>query len=336
MLYRIFNRIYNRIADFPASLAGRITLAAGLCAASVCLILFNSFVITEEKTYSADSAISLGVTVENFTADFRDEHYVLREVEDTPDVGTGALYFPVTVIDLGESITYLCAGETVSDFLTRTGYILLAGDTVTPALDSTLARGDIIRIRRVRTETVTVSEAIPFDTHYIHDKNLASGDTSVITTGINGQKKCTYSIVYENGKEVSRTLLSSTVTRKATTAVIRRGSTEEGGYITLSNGTVRRYTKIMRVQATAYNAANTVNITAVGTTPKWGTVAVDRRVIPLGTEIFVTSIDGSWSYGVGLCEDTGVIGNRVDLYMNSLEECYQFGRRDVYVYILAD
>ena len=225
---------------------------------------------------------------------------------------------------------------TVADALNKAEVSIGNLDRVSYKVKTPIKEGMLIKVDRVAYEEYTVNEVIPFDVNYINDKNLASGDTSVITAGINGQKKCTYSIVYENGKEVGRTLLSSTVTRKATTAVIRRGSAEEGGYITLADGTVRRYTKVMRIQATAYNSANTSNITASGTAPKWGTVAVDRRVIPLGTEIFVTSLNGAWSYGVGLCEDTGVIGQRVDLYMNSLEECYQFGRRDVYVYILAD
>ncbi len=334
----MLNRIISRVTEFPSTLAGRITLTAALAAASLSLILVNSHLAGVEKTYTAESdVLSAGITVENFAADFSDDHYVLRDTgEAAANDGVSAVYFPVTVVDLGDSITYLCADETVAELLARTGYTLEEGDTVAPALDTPLSRGNIVRIHRVRTVTVTVNEVIPFDVNYINDKNLASGDTSVITAGINGQKKCTYSIVYENGKEVGRTLLSSTVTRKATAAVIRRGSTEEGGYITLADGTVRRYTKVMRLQATAYNSANTSNITASGTEPKWGTVAVDRRVIPLGTEIFVTSLNGVWSYGVGLCEDTGVIGQRVDLYMNSLEECYQFGRRDVYVYILAD
>ena len=61
-----------------------------------------------------------------------------------------------------------------------------------------------------------------------------------------------------------------------------------------------------------------------------GTCAVDRRVIPLGTMLY---IDG---YGFARANDTGgnIIGNTVDLCMDSVGMCYSWGVRYVDVYIL--
>ncbi|MBU5590481.1 hypothetical protein KQI89_01760 [Clostridium sp. MSJ-4] len=61
------------------------------------------------------------------------------------------------------------------------------------------------------------------------------------------------------------------------------------------------------------------------------TVAVDPSVIPLGSKLY---IDG---YGYAIAADTGsLIKNlRIDLYMNSREECYNFGRRNVTVSLIA-
>jgi len=61
------------------------------------------------------------------------------------------------------------------------------------------------------------------------------------------------------------------------------------------------------------------------------TVAVDPSVIPLGSKLY---IDG---YGYAIAADTGsAIKNlKIDLYMNSLAECYTFGRRKVSVSLLA-
>jgi 3D (Asp-Asp-Asp) domain-containing protein len=77
-------------------------------------------------------------------------------------------------------------------------------------------------------------------------------------------------------------------------------------------------------------------ITATGTYAKLGTVAVDPRVIPLGTKMYIVSTDGSVVYGYCTAEDTGgaIKGNKVDLFYNTTAECMQFGRRSVYVYIL--
>jgi len=38
--------------------------------------------------------------------------------------------------------------------------------------------------------------------------------------------------------------------------------------------------------------------------------------------------------GFAIAEDTGVRGNSIDLYYDTLDECIQFGRRDCTVYIL--
>lgn len=328
----MITRIMTRISDFCTSHLGRAILSSALVLLSLALVLLMALG-SDRPTVTIDD-LSLSIRVENFSAGKTDTHYVLRDFQNT-EGSTHALYDPVTVVCDGESRSHLIGNETVGELLARTGYVLGEKDYVIPAADTALSLGDVVRIIRVSTKTVTVQEAVSYTTVFVDDPSAPQGSSSVLTPGIDGQQECTYSITYENGKEVSRTLLSSKTLSKPAKAVISRG-TGEGGYITLPDGTVRRYTKIMRLEATAYNSANTPNITAIGTIPKWGTVAIDRRVIPLMSEVFVTSLDGEWSYGVGLCEDTGVIGQRIDLYMNSLKECFTFGRRDVYVYILAD
>ena len=65
-------------------------------------------------------------------------------------------------------------------------------------------------------------------------------------------------------------------------------------------------------------------------------MAVDPKVIPLGTKMYIVSADGEYLYGYCVAEDTGgaIQGNIVDLFFNTYEECIQFGRRDVLIYIL--
>ena len=81
------------------------------------------------------------------------------------------------------------------------------------------------------------------------------------------------------------------------------------------------------LEATAYTW--TGYRTATGTWPSRGTVAVDPEVIPLGTRLYIEG------YGEAIAADTGgdIKGNRVDLYMESEDECWQFGRRPVEVVI---
>jgi 3D (Asp-Asp-Asp) domain-containing protein/peptidoglycan hydrolase CwlO-like protein len=86
--------------------------------------------------------------------------------------------------------------------------------------------------------------------------------------------------------------------------------------------------------STAYYAGgggiNGDGITATGLRATYGIAAVDPKVIPLGTKLFVPG------YGPVLAADTGgwIKGNRIDLVFNSLEECYRWGKRSIKVYIV--
>jgi 3D (Asp-Asp-Asp) domain-containing protein len=82
--------------------------------------------------------------------------------------------------------------------------------------------------------------------------------------------------------------------------------------------------------ATAYT--HTGYRTATGTWPSRGTIAVDPRVIPLGTRLYV---DG---YGEGVAVDTGgfIKGARIDVFMETKDEALSWGRRQVEVKIIKD
>ncbi|MDT8717150.1 hypothetical protein IAI10_10830 [Clostridium sp. 19966] len=87
------------------------------------------------------------------------------------------------------------------------------------------------------------------------------------------------------------------------------------------------------MSATAYTGGG---ITALGLKPAYNpnglsTIAVDPSVIPLGTKVFIPG------YGYAICADTGgaIVGNIIDLYMNSEADCNNWGRRPVTVYIIA-
>ncbi len=91
--------------------------------------------------------------------------------------------------------------------------------------------------------------------------------------------------------------------------------------------------------ATAYYAfgrgGNDINgngITAIGLRARKGIVAVDPRVIPLGTKLYIPG------YGEAMAADTGgwIKGNRVDLCFETSEECYRWGRRRIRIYLVED
>ena len=88
---------------------------------------------------------------------------------------------------------------------------------------------------------------------------------------------------------------------------------------------------VRNMSASAYHPTDGdgFGITATGTRAGHGTVAVDPRVIPLGSSVFIPG------YGEAVAADTGgaIIGDRIDLCMETFEECYNFGRRNVEVFV---
>lgn len=90
------------------------------------------------------------------------------------------------------------------------------------------------------------------------------------------------------------------------------------------------------MEATAYTpyCAGCSGITATGinvrANPNMKVVAVDPRVIPLGSRVWVSG------YGEAIAGDTGgaIKGNRIDLLHPNKKSAYQFGRRTVTVKVL--
>ncbi len=102
------------------------------------------------------------------------------------------------------------------------------------------------------------------------------------------------------------------------------------------NGVPLHYSRKIVGNATAYYGGTR---TATGTRPMPGTVAVNPRLIPYGTRMYITSADGRIVYGLAVAEDTGGFiyfrnGATVDLYMNTYEDCCGWGWRAANIYIL--
>lgn len=85
------------------------------------------------------------------------------------------------------------------------------------------------------------------------------------------------------------------------------------------------------IQVKSY-AYYTGTITATGTKPIFGrTIAVDPTVIPYGSRIYIPEFDKTF-----IAEDCGggIKGNKIDIYMNTEQECLNWGVRNITIYIL--
>ena len=69
---------------------------------------------------------------------------------------------------------------------------------------------------------------------------------------------------------------------------------------------IRDSTKVLSCSATAYTTEGfTEKHNASGNIARVGTVAVDPKVIPLGTALYIVTDDGEYIYGYCIAEDTG-------------------------------
>ncbi|MGQ9462187.1 MAG: 3D domain-containing protein [Candidatus Fervidibacter sp.] len=98
-------------------------------------------------------------------------------------------------------------------------------------------------------------------------------------------------------------------------------------------GTARRF-RLMTMTATAYCpnrcCGSSHGRTATGRKAEYGVVAVDPRIIPLGTALYVDR------YGFAIAADTGrkIKGARIDLCFPTHREAARFGRRTVKVLVI--
>ncbi|MEP6981076.1 MAG: ubiquitin-like domain-containing protein [Nakamurella sp.] len=111
----------------------------------------------------------------------------------------------------GPAITLATPATTVAALLTEQGITLGAQDTVTPALDTTVADGTAVTITRTVVADVVADEPIaqPADVT-TEDPNLDRGTTAVTVQGAPGTSAVTYAVTTVNGTETARTEVGRT------------------------------------------------------------------------------------------------------------------------------
>ena len=141
--------------------------------------------------------------------------------------------------------------------------------------------------------------------------------------GVDGEGVFTYTTTYINGEKKGTEREFKEWISEPQDHILRFGTSATGD----SGETT--YSETFVSNATAYYFGNNAH-GSTGSRGHYGTCAVDPSVIPYGTRLFVEG------YGIAVANDTGgaIRGTRTDLYMRSLKEAKNWGRRNVQVYIL--
>lgn len=243
--------------------------------------------------------------------------------------------------------------QDVDEAFVRAGVTLNEDDSYEAAQLNRLVR---IRVIRTAVSSQTVSALLPRDTIRRPNPQLPLGTEQVVQEGVDGIRTVVTETTAITGRAPVETF-SGVETTPAVPRIIEYGTgvarvkqsalsvsgdvlaavDAEGGTLTTASGKQLSYSKSLDVTATAYTTERQAwKITATGTTARVGAIAVDPKVIPYGTRMFIVSADGSITYGLAVAEDCGgsIKGNKIDLFFNTYDECISFGRRACTVYIL--
>lgn len=299
------------------------------------------------------------------------------------------------ILSNGYEMDVLTTKEKVSDILNDNHIILLPEENVIPGLDSNISDNKTIRITTdnivqktteaaVKSSDVSVEDllsknydniveklvveqtSIPYETQ-TKDVSTGNGDKKEVVTqkGVDGIKETTYKVKYQNDVEISKTEVSSQVTKQPVTKiaeirdnqVVSRATVDRAGTEAATTAATNasangnalaakvagKTPSVVTLNASAYTASTCgkaagskgYGITASGARASaWYTVAAGKGY-PLGTIIYIPYFDNKPNGGWFVVQDRGgaISNNKLDVYMNTYNDCINFGRRNLQCYV---
>lgn len=232
--------------------------------------------------------------------------------------------FKVTVLADEQKKEVLTIPVSVEAAISRAGITLGEKDIIKTQVGENVQPGQEIEIIRVTEEEVTEEVQLAFAIERVDDPTLEKGLSRTVQAGHCGVGLNTIKITYYNGQEEKREIINSEQQSAPINKILAMGNITE-----VSRGGERfDFREARMMSATAYTY--TGNRTATGKHPAVGMVAVDPRVILLGSRLYVEG------YGFAVAADTGgaVKGNSIDLFMEERAQCLKWGRRNTKVYVL--
>ncbi len=238
----------------------------------------------------------------------------------------------VTVIADGEVRELPTHAATVADLLDALDISLAPLDRTDPPPDTPITHDMQVCVTRITCQSITEDVVRPADTIVLADPDRPFGSASVIAPGRDGLLRRVWRTWAKDGEITSRTIISEQLISEPRDKVVLRGARG----VPARSGYWRRWRAPLVMEATAYEPGPrscgkwATGYTATGTEAKKGIVAVDERVIPLGTRLYIPG------YGFALAADRGsaIKGMRIDLCFPTYSEAIHFGRRRLRVYRL--
>lgn len=241
----------------------------------------------------------------------------------------------VKLITAAGSKTITTTASDVGSLLEEEGIDLGPHDVVRPSLDDPLIANSTVHIMRIVQWVSKQHNRVAQRTIHVIDFALPPGEQRVLKSGSPGLTETMVDYTQTDGR-LKKHVLGHRIVRRPQPRVIADGVGTRAAIAQFAHRGLQKMSYIasqaLDMVATAYTAQciGCSGFTASGVHAGHGIVAVDPRIIPLGTKLYIPG------YGFAIAGDTGgaIVGNRIDLGFDSLSDALGFGRRMVKVYTL--
>ncbi|HVZ81192.1 MAG TPA: 3D domain-containing protein [bacterium] len=231
-------------------------------------------------------------------------------------------------------VTLSVRGRTVGEALSDGGFRLDPHDVVAPPPDTPVVEGMEVDLGQVERKVTTEKRKVHPPVQRDYTDTLNVGEIIDLETGQDGEQEVTTETYRLNGEDAFEKVVGVKVLKASKPARVLEGTSMRRKLYPLQKRAQVR--KILTLEATAYYPGPedtwpfASGTTASGLKAGYGVVAVDRRVIPLKTRLYVEG------YGYAIAADTGgaIKGMKIDLCYDTYEEAVRFGRKKVKVYLL--
>ena len=263
-------------------------------------------------------------------------------------------------------ITVMTSKVNVSEILEENHIILNSDEIVYPNINSNIDFSKTITISKVSSEPVIIAEEvenisteeilgkyvlvtekivteqieIPYET-VTKDISTSRTETTnkVLQEGRNGIKEIKYKIKLQGDQELSREQISESIIKEPVNKIIQistKIASRSSGTRSEINVDGKTPT-VVTLNASAYCAAScggNTKTSSGATATSWYTVAAGKSY-PVGTVIYIPYFSDKPNGGWFVVQDRGgaITNNHLDIWMSSLTECINFGRRNLECYI---
>lgn len=276
----------------------------------------------------------------------KDDKISFNGIENNEGTITINRAFPVQIHADGGTFAVSMTEGSVADALKLAGVSLFAEDIISIPTTASVAKDAVIDVRRVTTLKRNVDETLPFATSSVATPTLKKGKTKVATAGVDGVVRTVVEDTFIDGKLTTSETVETLTLVPAVDEILSVGTGVANVVSPLAipdslkfdeNGTPLNYSKVYTGKSAGYSARPGAK-TASGRTAQVGYVAVDPKLIPYGTKLYIASTDGKSVYGYAVAADTGtaLLDGRilVDLFFGSYEASCDWAVKQVNIFVL--